>query len=40
VSVFATGADAELFNGFYDNTDIAKKIAKALNIHESLPVLK
>ncbi|WP_287125875.1 alkaline phosphatase [Desulfobacter sp.] len=40
VSVFATGADAELFNGFYDNTDIAKKIAEALNIHESLPVLK
>jgi alkaline phosphatase len=26
VSVFATGADAELFNGFYDNTDIAKKM--------------
>jgi len=39
VSVFATGADAELFNGFYDNTDIAKKIATALNFG-SLPVTK
>ncbi len=40
VSVFATGRDAELFSGFYDNTDIAKKLAEAMNIHQSLPVIK
>jgi alkaline phosphatase len=30
VSVLATGACSENFDGFYDNTDIAKKIAQAM----------
>jgi alkaline phosphatase len=38
VPVFAMGADAGMFAGFYDNTDIAKKIAKAMNIREELPI--
>ena len=29
VPVFAQGAGAELFNGYYDNTDVAKKIYQA-----------
>ncbi|MFR9513200.1 MAG: alkaline phosphatase [Rikenellaceae bacterium] len=29
VMVFAHGANAEIFSGYYDNTDIAKKIIKA-----------
>jgi alkaline phosphatase len=32
VPVFAIGAGAELFEGYYDNTDIPKKIAKAMGI--------
>ncbi len=40
VPVLAAGADAELFSGFYDNTDIANKLAKAMNIHQRLPVIK
>jgi alkaline phosphatase len=40
VPVFAQGKKASLFSGFYDNTDIAKKLAEAMNIPESLPVLK
>jgi alkaline phosphatase len=40
VPVFARGKEAEAFAGFYDNTDIAKKIAAAMNVHEDLPVLK
>ena len=32
VEVHALGADSELFNGFYDNTDIPKKIAQAINV--------
>jgi hypothetical protein len=28
------------FAGFYDNTDIAKKLAKAMDIRENLPVEK
>ncbi|MFI3332800.1 MAG: alkaline phosphatase [Rikenellaceae bacterium] len=32
VMVFADGAGAELFSGYYDNTDIAKKIGQAAGI--------
>jgi len=32
VPVFAIGVGAELFEGYYDNTDIPKKIAKAMGI--------
>ena len=40
VPVFAQGREAERFAGFYDNTDIAKKLAKAMGIREQLPVAK
>jgi len=40
VPVFAQGREAVRFAGFYDNTDIAKKLAKAMGIHENLPVAK
>jgi alkaline phosphatase len=39
VPVFAQGREAELFAGFYDNTDIAKKLAKAMDL-PALPVEK
>jgi len=39
VPVFAQGASAWRFSGFYDNTDIAKYLAKAMNLG-TLPVLK
>ncbi|MEF3168108.1 MAG: alkaline phosphatase [Deltaproteobacteria bacterium] len=39
VPVFAQGRYAYLFAGFYDNTDIAKKLAKAMNL-PTLPVQK
>jgi alkaline phosphatase len=32
VSTFAMGVHQELFNGYYDNTDIFKKMASAMNI--------
>jgi alkaline phosphatase len=32
VPVLAGGASAELFDGFYDNTDVAKKIARAMRL--------
>lgn len=32
VPVFAVGAGQELFSGYYDNTDIAKKIMQAANL--------
>ena len=38
VPVLAQGYDAWRFDGFYDNTDIAKKIAAAMRVRESLPV--
>ncbi len=38
VPVLAAGFDGWRFNGFYDNTDIAKKLAKAMRIRETLPV--
>lgn len=34
VPVFAIGACQELFNGYYDNTDVAKKIMKAGQLEE------
>ena len=40
VPVFAIGFDAYRFEGFYDNTDIAKQIAKAIRYPGTLPVLK
>jgi alkaline phosphatase len=40
VPVFAQGKDAERFAGFYDNTDIARQLAKAIGINEKLPVEK
>ena len=40
VPVYAIGQDAKRFEGFYDNTDIAKQLARAMNIHEPLPVLR
>ncbi len=39
VPVFAEGREAWRFAGFYDNTDIAKKLAKAMDLPE-LPVEK
>lgn len=40
VPVFAEGRDAFRFAGFYDNTDIAKKLARAMGIRAELPVAK
>jgi alkaline phosphatase len=40
VPVFAQGKDAERFAGFYDNTDIAKQLAKAIGVREELPIEK
>jgi len=40
VPVFAQGSQAKRFAGFYDNTDIAKQLAKAMGIDEALPIAK
>ena len=40
VPVFAQGMEAENFYGFYDNTDIAKKLAKIMGITQALPIVK
>ncbi len=40
VPVFAQGRGAWRFADFYDNTDIAKKLAKTIGINEKLPVEK
>jgi len=40
VPVFAQGGQADLFAGFYDNTDIAKNLSKAMGFRETLPVVK
>jgi len=40
VPVYAIGKESERFAGFYDNTDIAKQLAKALGIANPLPVKK
>lgn len=39
VPVLATGFDAYRFNGFYDNTDIAKRIGMAMRIPNRVPVV-
>jgi alkaline phosphatase len=38
VPLFAQGIGAEAFSGFYDNTDIAKKVARAMGVRAPLPV--
>jgi alkaline phosphatase len=40
VPVFAEGAQAKKFSGFYDNTDIAKKLANIIGYWGSLPAAK
>jgi len=40
VPVFADGREAYRFRGFYDNTDIAKRLAEAMNLPQDLPVEK
>jgi alkaline phosphatase len=40
VPVFAIGRSAQRFAGFYDNTDIAKQMAKAMGIWQPLPIKK
>ncbi|MBN1656573.1 MAG: alkaline phosphatase [Deltaproteobacteria bacterium] len=40
VPVYAIGRESKRFGGFYDNTDIAKQLAKAMNVAESLPIEK
>ncbi|MEM5787502.1 MAG: alkaline phosphatase [Syntrophobacteraceae bacterium] len=40
VPVFARGVQATRFAGFYDNTDIAKRLAKVMGINRNLPVVK
>ncbi len=40
VPIFAQGAEARNFYGFYDNTDIAKKLAKIMGITQTLPIQK
>jgi len=40
VPVLAVGASADKFNGFYDNTDIAKKIVTILGYTGPMPVAK
>jgi len=40
VPLFAQGMEARNFYGFYDNTDIAKKLAKIMGITKPLPIVK
>jgi alkaline phosphatase len=40
VPVYAIGVESRRFGGFYDNTDIAKQLAKAMDIQQDLPVIK
>lgn len=40
VPVFAKGIESNQFSGFYDNTDIAKKLADAMDVAASMPVEK
>jgi alkaline phosphatase len=39
VPVFAIGSGSNLFNGFMDNTDIAKKLIRLMGFSEDLPVV-
>ncbi|MGE4560020.1 MAG: alkaline phosphatase [Desulfobulbus sp.] len=38
VPVFAIGQQSQRFAGFYDNTDIAKQIARSMGVRQQLPV--
>ncbi|MFO8083315.1 MAG: alkaline phosphatase, partial [Desulfobacterales bacterium] len=40
VPLFVQGEDAGSFSGFYDNTDIAKKLASIMDIVDVLPIEK
>lgn len=40
VPIFAQGMSADTFAGFYDNTDIAKKLASVMGMSQALPVTK
>ncbi len=40
VPVFAIGPGSKRFAGFYDNTDIAKQISRAMGIWQQLPIVK
>jgi len=40
VPVYAIGSESRGFSGFYDNTDIAKQMAKAMGIWQRLPIEK
>ena len=40
VPVFAIGPDSKRFAGLYDNTDIAKQMARAMRIGEQLPLVR
>ncbi len=40
VPVFAIGPESKRFSGFYDNTDIAKQLAKSMDIWQRLPIEK
>ncbi len=40
VPVFAIGPDSKRFAGFYDNTDIAKQMARSMGIWQPLPIEK
>ncbi len=40
VPLFAHGVQDYRFAGFYDNTDIARKIARVLGVNQSLPIEK
>ncbi len=40
VPVYAQGKEAWRFAGFYDNTDIAKRIAKVMDVRQKLPIEK
>lgn len=40
VPVFAIGQESQRFAGFYDNTDIAKQMAKSMGVWQPLPIKK
>ena len=40
VPVYAQGRQADMFAGFYDNTDIAKRIARIMTVRQELPIQK